>query len=803
MLNDLRYAWRGLLKHPAFSSIAVFVLALGIGANTAIFSVVDAVLLRPLPYPDPERLVSITNFWRKTGQRGGTVSAPDFHDWHDQATSFEGMAAYTRVETSVTLGGGAAEYAVVTLAMPEFFRVLGVHAELGRLPIADEQRTGGPLTAVVSHAFWKTRLGGDGSAIGRPVTFAERAYTIVGVLTPDVRFPSGTDIWTPSWWVFPETTSRSAHNYRVIARLAPHATLGQAQIEMDAISRRLELAYPSSNDGKGVAVDRLLDQIVRNVRSTLNVIFGVVIVVLLIACANVSNLLLARANARTREIGLRAALGASRSRVIRQLITESALLALIAGAAGVVVAAWGVRGLVAIAPAGLPRLNDVTIDLRVLLFASAVSLAASIVFGLAPALQASRVDLNEVLKQSGRGSAGGTGTGRVRAALIVFETAAAVVLVIGAALLIRSFSALSRVEMGFRSDHLLLADTSVPSADLDGARRAVRFYQQLLPQLAVLPGTRSASAVYGVPTQTRSNGGYAIDGGPSFAQMGVRSPQALFMVVTPGYFSTMDIAVKRGRDFSDRDTENAQLVAIVNQALVRASFPDRDPIGQRIQCGLDNLAFMTIVGVVADVRAGDVSVSPTPQIYMPFQQHPRYSTALTVVVRTAGDPQQLSQAAARTVRALNPDVPVKITTMEATIDEAVSAPRFRAILLGTFAGLALLLAMAGVYGVVSFSVSQRTSEMGLRMALGARRSDIVRLTLVSVLRLTVVGVAAGSIASLALARVLTSMLFATDAHDPVIFVAVPASLIGVACIASMAPALRAARVDPATALRLE
>jgi predicted permease len=801
MLNDFRYAWRALLKHPAFTLVAIFVLVLGIGANTAIFTVVDAVLLRPLPYPDPERLVSITNFWRRTGLRGGTVSAPDFHDWHDQAKAFGAMAAYVRGETSVSLGG-AAEYAVVTLATPELFSVLGAHAEVGRLPTDEEQRSGGPLTAVVSHAFWTTRLGGDRSAIGRTVKFAERLYTIVGVLTPDVRFPSGTDIWTP-WWVIPETTSRSAHNYRVIARIKATATLEQAQAEMDAISGRLERAYPSSNDGKGVAVDRLLDQIVRNIRSTLNVIFGVVIVVLLIACANVSHLLLARANARTREIGIRAALGASRRRVIRQLITESALLALMAGAAGVAVAAGGVRGLVAIAPAGLPRLNEVTIDTRVLLFASVVSLAASVVFGLAPALQASRVDLNDILKQGGRGPAGGAGGGRVRASLIVFETAAAVVLVIGAALLIRSFSALSGVDMGFRTDHLLLADTTVPSADVNAARRAVRFYQELLPRLAAVPGARSVAAAYGVPTQVRSNGGYAIEGGPPFAQMGVRSPQALFTVVTPGYFSTLDIAVKRGRDFSDRDTEDAPFVTIVNQALVRASFPDRDPIGRRLQCGLDSLELMTIVGVVADVRAGDPSLSPQPQIYMPFQQHPRYSTALTIVARTAADPWQLSQAAAQAVRALNPDVPIKITTMEAAIDDAVSAPRFRTILLGTFAGLALLLAMAGVYGVVSFSVSQRTSEMGLRMALGAQRSDIVRLTLANALRPTLAGVAAGSIASLALARIVSSMLFATDAHDPVIFIAVPASLLGVACVASMAPALKASRVDPATALRLE
>jgi putative ABC transport system permease protein len=800
MFRDLRYAWRALVKQPAFTLVAILVLALGIGANTAIFSVVDAVLLRPLPYPDPDRLVSVSTFWRKTGLRA-TVSAPDFHDFHDQATTFAAMAAYLRTDSSVSLGG-AADYAVVSRVTPEFFAALGARAEIGRLPAGAEQEAGGPLTAVVSHAFWTTRLGGDPAAIGRTVKYSERVYTIVGVLDANARFPAGTDIWTP-WWVIPETTSRSAHNYRAIGRLKPTPTLEQAQTELDAIARRLERAYPTSNEDKGVAVDRLLDQTVRNVRGTLGVIFGVVVVVLLIACANVSTLMLVRASTRAREIAIRAAIGASRGRVIRQLITESALLAIIAGGAGVLVAAWGVRGLIAIAPAGLPRLNEVTVDMRVLLFASAVSLTASFAFGLVPALLASRVNLNEILRQSGHGSSGGAGSSRLRASLIVFETAAAVVLVIGAGLLIRSFSALSRVDMGFRPDHLLLADTVVPSASLDAARRAVRFYQQLLPELAAVPGVRSVAAVYGVPTQVRSNGGYTIEGGPTFAQMGMRSPQAVFTVATPGYFSTMNIPVRRGRDFSDRDSEEAPLVAIVNQALVRASFENEDPIGHRIQSGLDRAGFMTIVGIVADVRAGGPSLNPQPQIYMPFQQHPTYSIALTVVIRASGDPLQLTQLTGQKVRALNPDVPAKMTTMDAAIDDAVSAPRFRTILLGTFAVLAVLLAVAGVYGVVSFTVSQRTSEMGLRMALGAQRSDVVRLTLLGGLKLTMAGVAAGWVASLALTRVLASMLFATSERDPLIFAVVPVLLLGVACIASMAPAIRAARVDPAIALRLQ
>jgi putative ABC transport system permease protein len=800
MLSDLKFAARLLLKQPGFTLIATLVLALGIGANTAIFSVVDAVLLRPLPYADQERIVSIQNLWRTSGVRG-QASAPDFHDWHDQSHSFDGMAAYNSQQTSVNVAG-VADYAVVSRATPEFFPLFGVHPELGRLPSAEEHRAGGPLTVVVSHAFWVTRLGGDRAAVGRTLKFAQRIYTIVGVLPPEFRFPNNTDVWT-AWWVFPETASRSAHNYEVVGRLAPGVSLEQAQREMETIASQLERAWPQSNENKGIVVTRLLERTVRDIRSTLTLIFGVVIVVLLIACANVSNLLLARATARTRELGIRAALGASRSRVVRQLVTESVLLALLAGVASVLIAAWGIRGLIAVAPAGLPRIADVHVDLRVLLFASTVSLAASLVFGLAPAVHASRSDLNEVIKQGGRTMTGGA-SGRLRASLIVFETAAAVVLVIGAGLLIRSFAALSAVDLGFRTERLLVADTAVPIASLAAAPEAVRFYRALLPELAALPGVQAASAVMGVPTRTRSNGGYSIEGGLTFEQMGVRSPQAIFTVNTPGYFATLGVPILEGRDFTDGDTNMAPLVTIVNEALARQSFPRGDAIGHRIQSGYDRPDFMTIVGIVGNMRSSSPAAPPTPQIFMPFQQHPLGSTSLSLVMRTASpDPLTLSQTVSQKVRALNGDVPVRMSTMDATIERARSTSRFQAMLLGLFAGVALILAMAGVYGIVSFSVSQRTSELGLRMALGAQRREIVALTLASGLRLTLLGVAIGWLASLGLARLVASMLFATSQRDPVIFAAVPAILVAVAALASMAPAIRAARVDPVVALRTE
>jgi putative ABC transport system permease protein len=799
MLADLRYAARILLKQPAFTLIAILVLALGIGANTAIFSVVDAVLLRPLPYANQERLVTLSTFWRTTGVRG-QVSAPDFDDWRELATSFDGMAAYARGETSVSVGG-TADYAAVARVTPGFFDLFGVRAEAGRLPTDAEQRDAGPLTAVVSHAFWVTRLGGNRAALGGTLKYAQRLYTIVGVLPPSFRYPSGTDVWTP-WWVVPPTPARSAHNYRVVGRLKAGITLDQAQAEMDAIGSQLERAYAASNDGKGVAVDRVLDQMVRNVRTTLTLVFAVVVIVLLIACANVSNLLLARASARTRELAVRSALGASRGRVVRQLVTESVLLAAVAGIASVLVAAWAVRGLVALAPAGLPRVDEIDIDFRVLLFASVASLAASLIFGLAPALHASRGDLNDVIKQATRSMSGAAG-GRMRTALIVFETAAAVVLVIGAALLIRSFAALSAVDLGFPTDRLLVADTAVPVANRDAAREGVTFYRNLLPQLASIRGVQSAAAVMGVPTIVRSNGGYAVEGGPTLEQMGVRSPQAIFTVATPGYFRTLGVPLVKGRDFNESDNGIAPLVTIVNEALARASFPGQNAIGRRIRTGYDGTVFMEIIAVAANVRSVDPAVPPQPQIFMPYEQHPLGATALTLVMRTEREPLQLSQAVVEKVRTVNGDVPIRISTMEATLEQAVSTPWFRTVLLGIFAAVALVLAMAGVYGVVAFMVSQRTSELGLRMALGARPLEIVKLTVLSGVRPTLVGVALGWAVSIALMRVVSSMLYATSARDPLVFAVVPAALVLSAIVASAAPAIRAGRVDPVVALRTE
>jgi predicted permease len=804
LLRDVRHAGRSLLRQPGFAALAIATLAVGIGANAAIFSAVDAVLLRLLDYPHPERIVTVATDWRKTGARG-PVSAPDFHDWHDSASSFDAMAYYIGGETSVSIGG-AADYATVMRVTPGFFRVFGIDAAMGRLIGPQNETPGAPFEAVISHDFWTTRFGARTDAMGSRVVFGERSFTIVGVMPAGFGFPGRTDVWYPAR-IQAETTSRGGHNYRVVARLKEGVSVEQAQAEMTAIAARLERAYPETNDGKGAAVTPLQDQLVGDTRPSLNLLAGAVALVLLIACANVANLLLARATGRTAELAVRAALGADRRRLAMQLMTESLVLALASAVAGLLLARWGVAALVALAPAGLPRASEIAVDGRVLLFAVALSLLASVLFGIAPALQASRLDLNRSLRQGGRGGSIGGGT-RLRSALVVVEIALAVTLVAGASLLIHSFVALGRVALGFDSDHLLVAETSVPVRDLSSARRATTFYASLLPRLASLPRVTAVAGVRGLPAARarfghQSNGGYWIEGGPSREALGVRAPQAEFTVVTPGYFHTMRIPLRLGREFGAGDQFDAPFVVIVNEALARQAFGDADPIGRRIGCGLDTPKFMTIVGVVGDVRSYDPSRPPSPEIYMPYEQHPLTATTLALVARTAGDPTSIARTFSETIRALNPDVPVRTTTMTDALSYSVAAPRFRTLLVSAFAAVALLLAVAGVYGVIAYAVSRRTSEIGVRMAMGAAAGDILRLVMGEGLRLAAAGIAIGCALAAAVAQLLRGMLFGVGPADPLVFAIVPIALLATAAAATAVPALRAARVDPIQALRTE
>ena len=798
---DLRYALRSLRKNPGFTVLAVLVMGLGIGANTAMFSVVNSVLLKPLDYQDPGRIVALSS-QSKSGGAHGQASAPDFHDWHDQSTSFSAMAYYTTNARAAVKVHAGAEYASVAEVTPEFFRVFAVEPAIGRTFVPEETTPGSSGAMVIGYAYWQSHFGGDPQVLGRTIGFAGKSFPIVGVMPPRFQFPDRTDIWFPANTVFSETTSRSAHNYLVVARLKPEFTLEQAQAQMIAIGARLEQQHRASNKNMSVFVNRMQDEMVGDVRMTLYLLLGAVGVLLLIACANMANLLLAKATARAREIAIRAAVGASRGRIVKQLITESLVLAMASGSVGLVLAKWGSSALVALAPSNIPRLAETGIDVSVLLFTFGISLAASLLFGLAPALHASRVDLNDALKSGARAGVGG-GAGRTRSALVVAEIALSVVLLAGAGLLIKSFVALQNVTLGFRPEHVLLMGASVPSSDLKSAVRASRFYKDLLAAASAMPGVSAAGAERTPPGSVSSWGGYWIDRVPKPEDFSVTAPQAVMSVVAPGTFAALGIPIKAGRDFQDRDTYDAQFTAVINESLARQSFPGQDPLGHTILCGLDSMKPMTIVAVVGDIRQGGPAAAPRPEIFMPYEQHPFPATSMSVVVRTASEPTAFADALRRRAREISPDVPVRFTTLEVRLWENVAAPRFRTLLFGIFAALAVGLAMAGVYGVMAYSVGQRSTEIGLRMALGASPLSVMGLVMRQGLVLAGIGLAIGLAGAVAATRLLTQLLFQVKPGDPMTYAGVVALLAAVAMAASYFPARRATKVDPLASLRQE
>jgi putative ABC transport system permease protein len=799
LVRDLRYAGRNLRRSPGFATLAVLIMALGIGANTAVFSVVNAVLLKPLAYRDAERIVTLSNFSETDAERSALsrqVSEREFREWHDQSSAFEAMAYYGSRETAVIRGTGA-EYARVAGVSPEFFRVFSLKPIAGRLPTAEEIKPGGSDAAWISYEYWQRHFGGDLRALGQTIrVFGLR--TIAGVLPPDFRFPEKTDLWFPAESGGP----LAARNYLAAGLLKPGVSLEQARTEMALIAKRVEQQYPDTNKGWTVAVARMRDDIVRDVRLMLYLLLGAVAVVLVIACANTATLLLGKATARAREVAVRAALGASRGRIVRQLVAEGLLLSLVAGAAGLLLAYLGSKMLVALAPADLPRVAEAGIDRWVLAFTFGISMITSLLFGLAPALYASKVELSDALKQAGTRLVGGGGTARARGALVVAEIALAVTLVSASGLLVKSLAALQRVELGFRPENVLVMRATVPGPLAAATPRARQFFRDMLSEITRLPGVLAAGATMAPPGSIDSSGGYFIDRLPANPDW-TRAPNVVLSIIAPGTFAALGIRLKSGRDFSDHDTPERPLVAVVNEALARKSFPHQNPLGRTIFCSFDTLQGMTIIGVAGDVRQLGPEREPMPECYMTYGQHMFNGLTLSIVARTTGDPAILSETWRRLARERSADVPMKFTTMEAMLSDHLATPRFRTLLVAVFASLALCLAMAGIYSVMAYAVGQRSNEIGLRIALGASTGGVVRLVLRQGLALACIGLGVGLAASIAGTRLLESMLFQVRPNDPWVYIAVSLMVGVVTLVAGYIPASRAAKIDPVAALRQE
>jgi predicted permease len=791
--QDLRYGLRSLLKAPTFTVVALATIALGVGATTAIFSVVNGVLLQPLPYPGAERIVSLVTRQSDTGRITPRLTGGDLLDIRAGASGLEADAFYWGAEVGVR-GGGRAQLAHVSFVTPRFFDVLRVPALAGRTFLeGDVDRA-----AVVTAGFASDRLGGVRGAIGQRLDIDGTSYEVVGLIPRDFRFPAQSEVWV-AMSPQPENLRRSAYNYTTVARVRADSSLGDVNTQLSTIADRLRRSVSDFGGSKTFAAVPLRDRLVGPVQSTVYLLAAAVGLLLLIACANVANLLLARATARSREIALRAALGASRWRIVRQLTVESLLLGLAGGALGLAFAIAGTSLLVRLAPPNLPRITEVRVDTTVLLFGLAASALSSLVFGLAPAWQASRIDLRDRLVQGGRGTTGGPE--RLRRAIAITEIALAVVLATGAGLLFRSFIALNAVDMGFRTPGLLVMQTHVPAADLDALRGAVRRIDRVLAEIATVPGVASAAATYGLPmSPIGSNGMYAVEGKHVFAPGQMRLPQANFRVTTPGYFKAMGIPIVRGRDFTTQDLENAPFVAVISESIAREVFAGEDPIGRRVQCGLDSLEPMTIVGVVGDIRDSPAQ-APGGELFMPLAQHASRAGLVHAVIRTEVVPDALTSVIAARVRGVDAEMAVKFQTMEDVTAGVLATPRFRTWLVATFAALALALAVAGIYGLMAYLTAQRAPELGIRLALGAGRTSVLALVVGAALRLAGVGVAMGLAASLAGRQLIESMIAGLQGIDYVTYATVAALVLSVSAAAAFLPAWRASRIDPLEVLR--
>ncbi|HEX8144511.1 MAG TPA: ABC transporter permease [Pyrinomonadaceae bacterium] len=808
--QDLRYGARTLLKRPGFTLVAVLTLALGIGANAAIFTVVNAVLLRPLPYQQPEQLVRIGGSNLQKGTTLGTFSPQDFYDWRARNTVFESMAAYDGWSPSLT-GTGEPERLAAGRVSASFFDVLRARPALGRSFLPSEEERGNHLVAVLSYGLWQRRFGANPKIVGQTIMLNGFGYTVVGVMARDFEPPrfSDIDFERPELWApFAPDLSQWSRSGRAvdagIARLKPGVSTEQAQAEMTAIGLQLQQQYPDSNANSGVSIASLQDQLVRSIRPALFVFLAAVGFVLLIACANVANLLLARAATRQREIAIRTALGAGRWRIMRQLLTESLLLAIMGGVLGLLLALWATDFLVALGSDSIPHLGRIGLDARVLSFTMALTVLTGIIFGLVPALQASKPDLNETLKDGGRSATGGASRQRMRSFLVVSEIAISLLLLVGAGLLIKSFLRLQQVNPGFDPHNVLAMYVFLPGAKYPDDAKQVAFFDQVEQRAAALPGVEAVGMVSNLPISGNYDRvSFYVEGQPVPSPADVPDIERYY--VNGGYFRAMSIPLLAGRAFGTQDRAGAPLSVIIGETTARRFWPNESPLGKRINTGNpespDN-PWRTVVGVVGDVRHYALDIAPAPQLYLPYTQSP--SQQMTLVVRSTNNPESQIAAVRNAVWAVDRDQPVyNIKTMEGVVSESVAQRRFTMLLLGIFSALALLLAVIGLYGVMTYMVTQRTHEIGVRMALGAQGRDVLKLIVGHAMTLVVIGVCLGLAAAFAMTRVIGSFLYGVSATDPWTFAGVPLLLGAVALAASYIPARRATKVDPMVALRYE
>lgn len=799
---DLRYALRFLLKNPGFTLVAVLALALGIGANSAIFSVVNAVLLRPLPFRDADRLVML---WGSEPQlKKAPILIREFLDWKEQSRAFEHIAAYA--EDNFTLvTTESPERIKGARASSDFFDLLNVAPARGRTFLPEEDVPGSNRVVIISHNLWQNRLGADPAIVGQQLRLNGESFSVVGVLPADFRFIESADLWVPI------ALSRGGGNQKlrylkVVARLKPGVTHALAQAEMDALASNLRQQYPDAGQQAGVKVVALQDDIVGDVRQSLLVLFGAVGFVLLIACANVANLLLARATGRRKEIAVRLALGATRSRVVRQLLTESVLLALVGGALGLLVALWG-KNLLRVGLSGAPfsssYIDKVGLDWRVLGFTLVASALTGVICGLTPALHATRQDLNESLKREGRGAVAGSRRNPLPGLLVLLEVSVALVLLIGAGLMIHSFLRLQRVEPGFNPRNALTMRIALPTSKYESGAEQAAFFQEVMQRVKTLPGVRHAGAINNLPlSKTNVNGVFMIEGRGPWPPGG--EPLAEFRLITPEYLSAMEIPLLKGRPFGDADNEKAPGVVLINDTMARQFWGGEDPLGKRLRLGRaeDAFPYLTIVGVVGDVKHFGLNREPRPEVYIPHPQFP--APAMTLVVRTVNDAANLAASVRAQVNGVDPYQPVyNVTTLESLLDESVAQPRLYMKMLGAAAGVAVLLAAVGIYSVIAYSVNQRRHEIAVRMALGAQPRHVLRMVVIQGMIPALAGVLVGLALAFTLTRLISAMLFGVSSTDPWTFAGISLLLTVVALLASYIPARKVTQIDPVAVLRNE